>query len=237
MKSHCPLKKTPSRKYALSCYHRGIMLSSWQDCDWVFRNLVKTCAHCLNQFYITGRQTRTIWRDERFFAVLATITYVRAMPICVMSWQEIFAGRKVCLGTAFQHKFQTRPIDSTATRITMSSCASIRKLKITNQGVSKVTTAVFHSRESENSHQFSGLYPNIKWPRSVLTLVYSESLKCPVALAFAPLKHQSRIPITHQYFSPWNRECELRPELPCHSKFRNESVQLLRLGDYAWHTE
>ena len=74
---------------------------------------------------------------------------------------------------------------------------------------------------------------NIKWPRSVLTLVYSESLNCPVALAFALLKHQSRIPITHQYFSLWNRQCEL----PCHTKFRHESMQLLRLGDYAWHAE
>ena len=31
-----------------------------------------------------------------------------------------------------------------------------------DQGISKVTTAVFRSRESENSHQFSGLYPNIR---------------------------------------------------------------------------
>ena len=31
-----------------------------------------------------------------------------------------------------------------------------------NQGVSKVTRAVFHSRESENFHQLSGLYPKYK---------------------------------------------------------------------------
>ena len=30
------------------------------------------------------------------------------------------------------------------------------------QGISKVTTAVFRSRESENSHQVSGLYPNTR---------------------------------------------------------------------------
>ena len=30
------------------------------------------------------------------------------------------------------------------------------------QGISKVTTAVFRSRESENSHQISGLYPNTR---------------------------------------------------------------------------
>ena len=31
-----------------------------------------------------------------------------------------------------------------------------------NQGISKVTTTVFRSRESENSHQISGLYPNTR---------------------------------------------------------------------------
>ena len=31
-----------------------------------------------------------------------------------------------------------------------------------SQGISKVTTAVFRSRESENSHQISGLYPNTR---------------------------------------------------------------------------
>ena len=31
-----------------------------------------------------------------------------------------------------------------------------------SQGISKVTTAVFRSRESENSLQISGLYPNTR---------------------------------------------------------------------------
>ena len=39
---------------------------------------------------------------------------------------------------------------------------SEKREAIFHQGVSKVTTAVFRSRESENSHQFSGLYPNIR---------------------------------------------------------------------------
>ena len=71
-----------------------------------------------------------------------------------------------------------------------------------SQGISKVTTAVFRSRESENSHQISGLYPNIRMAEDRFNAGILRISEMPSGPGVRTIETPIKIPITHQYFSP-----------------------------------
>ena len=70
------------------------------------------------------------------------------------------------------------------------------------QGISKVTTAVFRSRESENSHQISGLYPNTRMAEERFNVDILRISEMPSGPGVRTIETPIKIPITHQYFSP-----------------------------------